>query len=74
MSDFPFAAVTKALADGPLSLDGLVDKLGARLRTGVFHPDLMAALNFMQHQGLIRFQPDACELEHSGSCVLEVVR
>jgi hypothetical protein len=72
VSDFPFTSVTAALADSPLTFDELVDKLGARLRTGIVHPDLDASINFMRHQGLIRFQPDSCDWEHDGSCVLEV--
>ncbi len=75
MSDFPFDAVSDGLADGPLTYNGLVAKLDARLRTGIVHPDLDASINHMVGQGLIRWQPDDCTWEHNpDECLLGVAQ
>jgi hypothetical protein len=73
MSDFPFAAVRAGLAGGPLTYNGLVVKLDARLRTGEVHPDLNASTNHMLGQGLIRWRPCPCTWEHDPDrCELEI--
>jgi hypothetical protein len=75
MADFTIDGIADALCQaGPVSLDELVAYLGAELRTGVWHPDFAAALNFGQRHGRFRFRPDDCTWEHNGGCVLEVVR
>lgn len=53
MSKFPRAVVAHELRAGPVSLDDLRDRLGARLRNGETHPDLVATLGSMRSEQLI---------------------
>jgi hypothetical protein len=74
MSDFTIDDIAKALADRPLAVGDVIAKLGATCRTGVWHPDFVAALNFGLHYNRFRFQPDGCSWEHNETCVLEVTQ